>query len=78
MRVVSSFEDKQILYEESREGHVEGSPREDQASRRPSSNPGEMSQGKPTLLTPLSWTSSLPTCEKINFYCFGLPVRGIL
>lgn len=38
----------------------------------------ERPQEKPTLLSPWSWTSSLPNCEKIKFCCVSHPVCGIL
>ena len=39
-----------------------------------STSRGERLQETLTLLTPWSWTSSLPNCEEINFRCLSPPV----
>ena len=52
-----------------RKGHVR---------RWPSTSQGEMSQNKPALLTPCSWTSNLQNCERINFCCLSHSINGTL
>ena len=44
-----------------------------QGGKWSSTSQGKRFQKKATLQTPLSWTSGLQSCEKINF-CFSHPV----
>ena len=49
----------------------EGRPREDTGRRWLLTSQGERPQRKPTVLTPLSWTSGLQNCEKMNLCCLS-------